>query len=262
MKRLAHFALVAALGLSAASAWAQRSELYLTTYENTKAYVVQNGTIIRQFDRTRPNDGPALVVQNTIKMFGQAGGAVGREYDLNGNLLSGQYPNPGFVDCYDGATDGRRNWTIAHNDFNNNFAVIAADADWGNPQVSFVPVRRSSGITYDPTDNSLWITNNVGGSDRVQHYDLNGNLLGEFAIGYISGGGYGIALDYADGTLWIPGAFSTAGRLYQYDKQGNLLQTVTVQGLNTNVLGAEFQIPEPAGLLLAGLGGLWLVRRR
>jgi hypothetical protein len=262
MKLLLRFALLAAVGVAVKSALAQTSELYLTTYENTKAYVVQNGAIIRQFDRTRGSDGPALVVQDTIKMYGQFGGAVGREYDLNGNLLSGQYPNTGFVDCYDGATDGRRNWTIAHNDFDKNFAVIAADADWGNAQVAFVPGNRSSGITYDPTDNSLWITNNVGGSDRVQHYDLNGNLLGEFAIGYISGGGYGIALDYADNTLWIPGAFATAGRLYQYDKQGNLLQTVTVQGLNTNTLGAEFQIPEPSCLILLALGGPAIVRRR
>lgn len=254
---------LAAAVLLAAPALAQTSRLYLTTYQDTRAYVVQNGQIVLQFTRTGPNDGPALVVQNTIKMLGQAGGNIGREYSLTGNLLPGQYPNTGFVDCYDGATDGRRNWTISHNDFGNNFAVIEGNADWQNKRVLFVPQRRSSGITYDPSDTSFWITNNVGGSDRVQHYSLTGQLLGEFPIPLQSGGGYGIALDYADGTLWIPGAFGTAGRLLQYNRNGQLLQDITVPGLVGNVLGAEFQIPEPtsAALLIAG-GLVALVSRR
>jgi len=249
--RASLFAALAVLFLSGGAAvLAQTSELFLTTYEDTRAFVVRGGQVIRQFNRTGPFDGPALVVQNTIKMYGQKGGDIGREYSLNGNLLPGQYPNAGFVDCYDGATNGVRNWTVAHNDFNVNFAVIVADANWQNAQVAFVPGRRSSGITYDFKAGTLWLTNNVGGSDRVQQYSLGGQLLSEFNIGPISGGGYGIALDYADDTLWIPGAFSTAGKLYQYSKAGQKLQEIAVPGLSGNVLGAEFQIPEPASLVL------------
>ncbi len=228
-------------------AMAQTSELYLTDWLDTNAYVVQNGAIVRQFTRTSTFDGPALVVQGTVKMYGQAGGNIGREYDYNGNLLAGSYTNSGFVDCYDGATDGTRNWTISHNDFANNFAVLLGDGDWGSVGVSFVPNRRSSGITYDATDDTLWITNNVGGSDRVQHYDTSGNFIGEFSVALTNGGGYGIALDPADQTLWITGAFGTLGQIFQFDKSGNPLQTLTIPGLNTNVLGAEFG---PAG----GLG--------
>jgi hypothetical protein len=230
-----------ACGLSgAALALAQTSELYLTTYGDTQAYVVQEGEVIRTFSRAAPNDGPALVVQDTIKMFGQANGGVGRQYALDGTPLAGQYPNLGFTDCYDGATDGTRNWTISHNDFGNNFAVLIGDGDWAEMDGSFVPERRSSGITYDPSDDTLWISNNVGGSDRVQHYSITGQLLGEFAVPLQSGGGYGIALDYADDTLWITGAFGTAGHLYQYSKAGQLLADVTPSGLVGNVLGAEF----------------------
>jgi hypothetical protein len=197
---------VVSMALLAGSARSQTSELYLTDYGSTTCYVVRNGQVLRSFQRQASNDGPALVVQSTVKMFGQYSGGVGREYDYNGALLAGQYPNTGFVDCYDGATDGTRNWTISHNDFSNNFAVLVGDSNWGGMAVAFVPTNRSSGITYDASDNSLWITNNVGGSDKVQHYTTTGTLLGEFSYSWISGGGYGIALDPADQTLWIPGA--------------------------------------------------------
>jgi len=245
MPRLLHTLALASLASSAA---AQVSELYLTAHGSTETFVVQNGQIVRQFQRTSTVDGPALVVGQTVKLYGQVAGAVGREYDLNGGLLAGAYVNAGFVDCYDGATDGARNWTISHNDFSNNFAALVAGANWGSAQVAFVPARRSSGITYDPTDDTLWVTNNVGGSDRVQHYATGGALLGEFPVGLQSGGGYGLALDYADQTLWIPGAFGTVGQLHQYSKAGALLQLVHVPGLAVNVVGAEFRFGAPPPL--------------
>jgi hypothetical protein len=229
----------------AATATAQTSELFLTDFMDTHTYVVQNGQIVRQFSRTAWNDGPALVVQSTIRMYGQVWGGVGHEYDLNGNLLAGQYTNPFYIDCLDGATDGTRNWTIPANDASMDYAVLKATASWENIAVAFVPQRRSFGITYDYTDDTLWLTNkSTAVCDRVQHYDTNGTLLGEFPVS-IDGGGGGIALDQADQTLWIPGAFATVGNLYQFDKAGNLLQTVTVPGLNTNTFGAEFYSVTP-----------------
>lgn len=253
----------AVLGM-AACAGAQTSRLYLTEYGTTNAYIVQGGSIVGSFSRTASDDGPALAILGTVRMYGQYGGAAGREYDLNGNLIGGSYLNTGFVDCYDGATDGGHNFTISHNDFGNNFAVIAGDASWGGMAVSFVPQRRSSGITFDPTDGTLWITNNVGGSDRVQHYTVGGSLLGEFGVdpNLVNGGGYAIALDLADQTLWIPGAFGSANLLYQYDKAGNLLNTLSVPGLG-NIVGAEFgAVPEPASMLVLVLGAGLLARRR
>jgi hypothetical protein len=225
----------------ASTAFAQTSELWLTSYQSTNTYVVRNGQIVRQFSRTATNDGPGIVVQGTTKMFGQGPSAVGREYDNNGNLLTGQYVNPGFTDCYDGATDGTHNWSIAHNDFATNFAVVVGDADWGSVQVAWVPARRSSGITYDSTDGTLWITNVFGGADRVQHFTTAGALLGEFPVNLTSGGGYSMALDPADQTLWLPGAFGSQGQLFQYSKTGTLLQTVTVSGLMDNIMGSEFR---------------------
>ncbi len=234
-------AIGAVAALTCGSALAQTSELYLTSWDTPQTFVVQNGTIVRQFNRSGTSDGPGLVVQGSIKCIGQDSGANGREYDLNGAPLSGSYVNPGFASLYDGATDGVHNWSVAHNDFATNFAVVQGDADWQNLQVLFVPANRSSGITYDSTRNCLWISNNSGGSDRVQQFDLNGNLLSEFPVGLQSGGGYGIAWDSADDTLWLTGAFGTSGRIYQYSTSGAQMQTLTINGIAPNILGAEFR---------------------
>lgn len=83
----------AALGGGGTSALGQTSELYLTDWNTPATYVVQNGAIVRQFNRSSTSDGPGLVVQSTIKCIGQDRGATGREYDLNGGPLSGSYLN-------------------------------------------------------------------------------------------------------------------------------------------------------------------------
>lgn len=225
------------LGLAALTATAQVSELYLNDWSTTATFVVQNGQVVRQFNRSAPSDGPGLVVTDTIKMIGQDGGQVGRQYGLDGTPMGGRYTNPSFTSLYDGATDGNNNWSIAHNDFDTNFALVEGDADWNNLQVLFVPARRSSGVTYDPTTDTFWVGNNVGSTDRIQQYDRGGNLVSEFNVQIP--GGYGIALDPADNTLWIPGSFGT-NDLFQYDKRGNLLQRITVPGLTNQILGAEF----------------------
>ena len=76
---MARLPLLIALSLTAPLASAQTSELFLTSWQDTQAYVVQNGQIIRQFQRTLTDDGPALVVGDTIKMYGQTTGSLGRE---------------------------------------------------------------------------------------------------------------------------------------------------------------------------------------
>ncbi len=230
-------ALLAVVTCLPAMVQAQVSELYLSDRVTPVVYVVQNGQIVRQFNRSGQFDGPACVVTDTVKFIGQDPGQVGREYTLDGAPLDGRYSNPSFDSLYDGATDGERNWSIAHNDFDTNFAVVQGDADWNNVEVLFVPQRRSSGITYDARSNSLWISNTVGHGDRVQQYDLQGNLLSEFPVDV--SGGYGIAWDPADDTLWMPGSHGPTD-LIQYAKDGTFLQRVPVQGLTDILLGAEF----------------------
>lgn len=248
--------------LVSAVAPAQTSALYLNEWFGEETYVVQNGLIVRQWTRRDTQDGPGLVVVDSIKNIGVRVGNVGREYDLNGNLLGGRYTNPGFHSLYDGATDGQRNWSIGVNDRNTNYALVEGDADWGNLQVLFVPQTRSLGITYDGHSGTLWVGADApGGITHVEQYDLNGNKLFDFPLQHTERS-YALAWDPADDTLWIP-TFATGGQLFQYDKQGNLLQRVTVPGMqNAAIAGAEFQIPEPSAAVLLSLGGVWVARRR
>jgi hypothetical protein len=143
----------------AATATAQTSELYLTDFMDTHTYVVQNGQIVRQFSRTAWNDGPALVVQSTIRMYGQVWGGVGHEYDVNGISSPGSTRIPSTSTVSTGpptelVTGPFRRTTPAWTT-----RFMKATASWDNIAVAFVPQRRSSGITYDYTDNTLWVTN-------------------------------------------------------------------------------------------------------
>jgi hypothetical protein len=217
---------------------AQTSKLYLSHGGPPQTFVVQAGAIILEFERVAITDGPGLVVQETIKCIGTGPGDVGHEYALNGTPLTGTYPNPAYRSLLDGATDGIHNWSIAHNDFSTNFPLVQGDADWGSLHVLFVPQRRSSGVTYDASTGSLWVTNGAGSITHVQQYDLSGNLLDEFPATE-PGTAYGIAWDPADDTLWIPASYGN-NDLYQYDKEGNLLQVVDVPDLPDNITSAEF----------------------
>jgi uncharacterized protein (TIGR03382 family) len=249
------------LAVAGAVAHGQTSPLYMISYDTNEAVVVQNGQVTTAWTNT--NTETAMAIDSTVRVLGRNPGLTGAEYDLGGNLLnSGVYPNPLYVDVYDGTTDGTYNYGIAHNDFDTNFAVIRGDADWGNLEVLFVPTIRSSGIAYDSSTDTLWITNNSGGYTGLQQYDLNGNLLFE-TLGDIGGAGYGLAYDPADDTLWMTGAFNSGVvDAYQLDKSGNILAQIDLPDYATNWISAEMQIPAPGSLALLGLGGLLARRRR
>ena len=253
--RKAFLAAALALGaFGAGSALAQQSDLYLTDFETPTTWVVRGGQIVRQFDRSAASgQDTGCTVGTTLRCVGTFAGDTGREYALNGTPLAATYPNAEWDSFYDGASDGTRNWSIAHNDSESGYPLVEGDASWQNLQVRAVPARQSSGVTWDASTGSLWITNNIGGSDRVQRIDLAGNVLFEVPAVH-DGGGYGIAWDPADDTLWIPGAFSTAGTLFQYSKTGTLLQTVTIAGLG-NVVGAEFGSGAAVEAVVPTLGG-------
>ncbi len=260
MFRSARILVIASALSSANLALGQANPLYMVSWDTNDVIVIQNGMIINQFTTSGLETG--LAIQDTIKMVGRGSGQNGAEYALDGTPLGGgPYFNPGFVDLYDGTTNGVNNWAIAHNDFDTNFAVVVGDADWNNLQVAFVPTRRSSGITYDASTDTLWIANNLGGFNGLQQYDLNGDLLADFELPFISGAGYGLAWDPGDDTLWMTGAFGSVDA-YQLDKSGNILQELDFPEITRNWISAEILIPAPGTLVLLGAAGLLGLRRR
>ncbi len=263
MFRSARILVIASALLSANLALGQTNPLYMVSYDTNEVIVILNGVIINQFTNSGAFGESGLAIHDTIKMVGRNPGQNGAEYALDGTPLGGgPYFNPSFVDLYDGTTNGVNNWAIAHNDFDTDFAVIVGDADWNNLQVAFVPTRRSSGIAYDASTDTLWIANNVGGFNGLQQYDLNGKLLADFELPFISGAGYGLAWDPGDDTLWMTGGFGSGVDAYQLDKLGNILQELDVPGIARNWISAEILIPAPGTLVLLGAAGLLGLRRR
>ena len=263
MRKLQSLALMGFVAVMPSLASSQTSRLYLTDFGTTNSYIVQGGNVVGTFNRASANDN-AFAVTSDIKSFERFSGN-GHNYDLSGAYLGPlASTNPGFQDCYDGATDGTNTWTVGHNDFNTNFAVIQGGADWSGAGVLFTPTDRSSGITFDSSDGTLWISRNIGGSDGIDHYATNGTYLGGFTYNFLNGAGYGLAYDAADDTLWLSGGFGTSGDLFQFSKSGTLLNTLTVAGLSgSNIMGAEFAaVPEPATMAVLGLGILAMRRRR
>ncbi len=240
---MTRYSLILGFSFVASAASAQTSELYLTSWGTPDAYVVRNGQIIRRFARSSPYDGPALVVQETVKMLGA--GVLeepGREYDFAGAPLAGRYPNEWFAECVDGATDGTRNWTMQGGLIFGGGRVAVGDADWRNMQEVFLADSSSTGIAYDPTDDTLWLCSPGDGETTVWHYTTGGTLRGQFDV-VMQGWGFGIALDPVDQTLWIPRAFRSPSQLIQCDKSGNVLQVIDIPDLGVDMFGAEFGGP-------------------
>lgn len=251
--------LIPILGLFAAAAHGQTSPLYMVNWQQSKTYVLQGGTLINSFDTGIYET--ALAVSGEVRTMGGDPGYKGSEYTLGGAVVSpGVYPNPGINGTWDGTTDGlTANYTIGHSDLASNFSVFKFDRDWANGSVLFTPEKRSSGITYDQTDNSFWVTETEGQGTAVSHYDAAGTLLGSFPIDIP--GAYGIALDPADDTLWITETYKVM-RVHQYSKAGALLQQVTIDLDFGGLFSAEFAIPAPGWTGAVGAAALLLGRGR
>ncbi len=114
------------------------------------------------------------------------------------------------------------------------------------------------GITYDKTNNSLWISG--WGNTIVTDYSLSGTVISSFDTGHNENGA--LAMDPATHTLWLVDDENTFS-LEQYSTAGVLLSTGPYVGYS---LGGEFDMgaaptPEPGTLIMFGSGILGLAGR-
>jgi hypothetical protein len=219
------------------------SKLFLTAGENNMNWVVQGSSVVNSWTQHNGGEYP-LAVFNTVRTLGLGSGFNGSEYTLNGAFTGVTYPYPPIgitSDVYDGTTDTTSNYSVDYNSGN----VYSFNGDWTNPTLLFSEPIGFLGITYDATDNSLWLANFNG--TIVEHRSLFGTLISSFTVPFTSI--TCLALDPADNTLWM-GSQNTQGTFYQYSKTGSQLSTVTYPALVTqNTLGGEFQALLPTGQL-------------
>jgi PEP-CTERM motif len=278
---------LAAEGAHAAAFTGPGSPYYLDNYVTQMIYVVQGTSVINSFSwaYSAGNDASYneanLAVTNVVTTngFGSNYGApaTAGQYTFGGSPTGAAHiaqPTPGFSseNTFDGTSDGRHNYTVQYfgvdGSGNHTEDVIETDANWQHPTALF-SVQSSPGttgedlgITYDPTNNSLWISGYE--TTTISDYSLTGTLLSSFDTGQL----YtlvALGLDHADNTLWISEGESNT--LEQWSKTGVLLQSGIPSGLPAgDYLAGDFATtaaPEPASLALLGIGiaGLTAIRR-
>ena len=236
------------------------SDYYVTSGSNV--YHIKGDLVLNTWTTVQFNEYP-IVVMDTVRTGSYQSTVSGHEYSLAGSLMGATYAPTISGLHHDGATDGTGNFTTSY--WSNEIgtlgtAVWRTDADWMNPVKLFDTLaHRPSGIAYDPSNQSLWISEWQEGAPVVRNYSMDGALLSSFS----TSGRYStsLALDPKDGTLWM-GSYNDLGYYYQYSRAGGLLSTsyyAELAGVRT--LGGEIApVPEPASyaLLLAGIGLLAL----
>ena len=235
------------------------STLYLTyTGACAPAYAciaaVQGGSVtsIPTVYSSGSNEIP-IAVSSDIRTTGFVPGASGGQYTLGGTATGTSYPYPG-IEAYDSTSDGTSNYLVDYK----NGGVYRTDRDYQNPTLLFSLAPGYLAITYDRSNNSLWIAGWYA-STTVSNYSMSGVLLSSFDTGSSDIGA--LALDPADQTLWM--VLNTAsGNLQQHSKSGKHLSTGSFVNYT---LGGEFDlgstVPEPSTLLMSGVAALGMAVR-
>jgi len=191
-----------------------------------------------------------IAVGGDIRTTSQRNSTPGAQYSINGVYTGTDYPGD-WKGFFDGTTDGTSNYTIDWDSGD----VYKFDRNWANGNVMFTLGGGGSGeflgITYDPGNNSLWVSG--WNSAIVMNLDMNGNILSRFAPTFNNITCLG--MDYSDGSLWM-GSQLTEGTFYNYKTNGSFLGSESYADMvGVNTLGGEFNaVPEPCTMALLGLG--------
>jgi len=251
------------------------SELFLTvdpTTTSASVVGIQGTTVLLNVPQSPTPQGQSpIAVSSTVRTlgFGAGNSYVGAEYTLAGVPTGSTYPFPaalGTEEVDDGTTDGSFNYTWGVT----SGIAYRLNLDWTNPVPLFTLGNASGsrlGITYDASNNSLWIAGFAGAiGTLISDYSLSGTLLSSFNIGHGFSGA--LALNPADGTLWLSNLVSGGTlTLEQYARSApgsfgatqSMLSSQTHPGISDGAFGGEFRytgtvVPEPSTVLLAAIG--------
>jgi hypothetical protein len=231
------------------------SNLYMVAYNGTGGCgniiaEVQNSRVLKTFVPVGGdcNIADALSVYDKIRTIGVRPGYTGAEYSLFGVPTGRTFPYPHFVDNYSaGTTDGIYNYSGGYFDG----VVYQFCMDWQNPTALFSTGLYLGGITYDPSNDTLWVADSRDLSGGVvNNYTKQGTLLSSFNVAVEpSQQVMGLALDPATQTLWLSrlntsDAFNSIPVLEEYSKTGKLLGSLSLNALKGYIVsGMQFRVP-------------------
>ncbi len=178
----------------------------------------------------------AIAINNSIIIGGRDDDGA-TEYNFSGNPTGNSWTGGGnFSQLLDGTSDGVNNFGVECCGSPN--SVTIADLTWENQAVLFDIPFLGSGITYDSSDDSFYISDI--NNPVIYHYSMAGALLDQFPVAALNDPCC-LAMDDADGTLWVGDNGSNV--IAQYSTAGVLLNTVTIPGWSpSNQWGGELLI--------------------
>lgn len=255
------------------------SPMYTTTGIGGPIYVVQGSAVVNSWAKHSRAETALAISGGFVRTAGSgdsAGSYLGSQYTLGGTFTGIKLAHCGG--CVDSTTDGAWNYAGSRSGYGE---VLRANLDWSNVDTLFAIGWENyvSGITYDPTNHSLWIIRGRGIELWLENRAMDGTLLSGFPLTAMYQGAYiaygALAMDYADHTLWLASqiGYSAYLTLLQYSRSGQLLGLQSFPDVyflagghmeSPLPMGPGPVIPEPSTALLAaaGLAAVAFLRRR
>jgi hypothetical protein len=235
---------------------------YLTDGDILTAYRIDlpSGDYLGSFS-TFPFAFP-IAVSDTVRI-GQRNNGQGAEYSLLGTATGVTFTGAGGItQLLDGTTDGST-YNYGVTCCGTNVGVYRGDRLWQGLELLFGLPSDGSGITYDPVNESLWIS---FANNTIAQYSFTGTLISSFGA---QNDVAALAYDASSDSFWYH--INGTSRFVNVNRSGQELHDLTIAGLFTfnayggemAILGAlpEGQVPEPGSWVLA-VSGLALVVAR
>lgn len=154
--------------LLGSTAQARAGKLYLDDGDRRIMYEVDTATatVVNSWTAAVASRSYPIAVSGDIRTTGYASGETGALYNLSGVYQGTNYSLPSTPDTFsDGTTDGTYNYAVSWY----NGDVYRFSRTWTNPTRLFTAGKAEGGITYDSSNNSLWLSADRAWGSRTGH---------------------------------------------------------------------------------------------
>ena len=241
--KLLAVALAMTFSFSGSIAPASAGILYLDDGDGRINYAVNTATatVINSWTNAVSSRTFPIAVDGDIRTTGYQTGETGALYNLSGVYQGTNYVLPSTSDTFsDGTTNGTYNYAVSWA----NGDVYQFSRNWTNPTFLFSAGVAEGGISYDASNNSLWLSRDR--ASGISDWSLSGSQLSSFNTPQAGSQDWDLALDPTDNTLWI-GTYTTT-TLNHYAKNGTYLGSETISGLThaSSFFSGEFNLAASA----------------